>query len=460
MISKQTSYPDRHLFGGRFSSLPPARLIALGFCAIIVLGGMLLALPCAAAGRPLPFLDALFTATSALCVTGLVVVDTGAAFSAFGKAVILLLIQIGGLGFMSLGLLTAVILGKKVQLHSRILLQASYGQFTIAGVVRLGRGVLLFSAVYEMLGAIALTIAFLRYMPFPQALAYGVFHAVSAFNNAGFDLMGDYRSLTGFTGDWLVNLTVILLIILGGLGFIVHTEFRRRLSADRTRLSLHSRLVLLTTVILIVGGTLAIWLLEKDNPATLGGLDPFEAWMAALFASVSPRTAGFNTIDMAGLFMPTLMIVMALMFIGASPCSTGGGIKTSSLALIFLKIRATLRGEHGITLWQRSIPESFVSSAFLVFGISVLWLCISTLLLSIDMPEAPLSSLLFETISALSTVGLTVGVTGQLSALGKAVIMINMLFGRVGVMTILYALSRSSASRNLIRYPDADVFVG
>ncbi|MDQ7857430.1 MAG: potassium transporter TrkG, partial [Armatimonadota bacterium] len=298
-------------------ALSPSQSIIAGFTAIILVGAVLLSLPAASAsGRATPFLTALFTSTSATCVTGLVVVDTADYYSTFGELVILALIQVGGFGYMTSWALLALLLGWKIGLRERIVLSEAHGLPYTGGVVRFTRRIILGALAFEAIGAAVLTARFAAEMPPDRALYYGVFHSVSAFNNAGFDLMGGFRSLTGYVADPVVSLTVMGLVVLGGLGFTVLFDLRER------RLSLHSRTVLVTSGALLGGAALLIGLLEHGNPATLGALSWPARVLATLFQAVTPRTAGFNTLDVASLTEPTLALLVVFMFIGGSPGGT------------------------------------------------------------------------------------------------------------------------------------------
>ncbi|GJM73778.1 hypothetical protein HMSSN036_59940 [Paenibacillus macerans] len=306
-------------------SFSPPQILVLGFALIILLGSLLLMLPISsAAGETLPFVDALFTATSATCVTGLVVVDTGTYFSTFGQVVIMLLIQVGGLGFMTMATLFSLVLKRKISLKDRLILQEAMNQNTMEGIVRLIRKVLLYSLVIESCAALLFAIRWAFDMPLGRALYFGVFHAVSMFNNAGFDLFGEYRSLTLYVADPLVNFVAMFLIVSGGIGFIVLSDI---IDSGAPQLSLHSKVVLSMTSALIVVGALVIFIFEFTNSRTLAPLGWGGKFWAALFQSVTPRTAGANTVDIGALRQASQFFMIILMFIGASPSSTGGGIK-------------------------------------------------------------------------------------------------------------------------------------
>ncbi|NLI91227.1 MAG: Trk family potassium uptake protein [Peptococcaceae bacterium] len=441
------------------SSFTPARILALGFAVLILLGGVLLSLPVATEnGLGTPYLDAVFTATSALCVTGLVVVDTADHYSVFGEIVIICLIQIGGLGFMTFATLFAILLGRKIKLRERILLQESFNQLSLEGIVRLAKLVLIFSFVIEASGALILFLRWFHEMGTTKAAYYAVFHSVSAFNNAGFDLFGKFLSLTEQTGDIAVNLTIMFLIIIGGLGFAVLADVYNK---KGKKLNLHSRLVIQTTIFLIIVGFLFIFFNELTNPKTLGNLDMLSKILASFFQSVSPRTAGFNTLPIADLHPSTVFFIIILMFIGASPGSTGGGIKTTTFLSVILCIISILKGNENVVIKERTIPHATIRKSFAITLLALLWI-ITVVLILLRTEAAGLLPILFETVSAFGTVGLTMGLTPSLSAVGKIFIILTMYFGRVGLITVLLAISLKSKDNALshIKYPEDKIIIG
>jgi len=450
----------RFLDGDMFGWINPPRILVIGFFALIIMGAILLSLPLSTAdGQGLAAVDALFTATSALCVTGLVVADTGTTFTVYGQMVILFLIQVGGIGFMTFATLFAIILGRRITLKERLLLQEALNQISLEGIVRLARYIILVSLAIEGIGAFILTINWQREMGFVKAGYYGIFHAVSGFNNAGFDLFGNYSSLTSRTGDFITNLTMMFLIITGGIGFAVLSDLY---TSRGHRLSLHSRLVIRSSLFLILAGSALIFLLELTNPATLGALGPADKTLAAVFQSVTTRTAGFNTIDTASLRNSTQIIIMLLMFIGASPGSTGGGIKTTTFTTIALSVIATFKGKCSVVWDGRSLPKDIVQKAIAVTVFAVALIFVVVLALSLT-EESDLMTLLFETISAFGTVGLSLGITPKLSAAGKVLIIIMMFCGRLGPLTLAFALSqkqKQSALNSQIKYPEEKIIIG
>jgi len=437
------------------SRISPARTILLGFAAVILAGAFLLTLPGASvSGESAGFLTALFTATSAVCVTGLVVVDTATQWSAWGQVIILGLIQTGGLGFMTLASLVFLLLGKRVGLKERILIRESLNQYEVAGIVRLVKRVLIFSFLVEGFFACVLAWRWSLDFGWRRGLWLGVFHSISAFNNAGFDLFGDFRSLTGYVGDPVVVFSITTLIVLGGIGFSVAVnvwEWRER------RLTVHSRLALLVTAYLLAGGTLAVLLFEWNN--TLAALSVPDRFLGAYFQSVTPRTAGFNTLDIAKLRHSTQFLLTVLMFIGASPGSTGGGIKTTTFGLLAAAVWSQSRGKEDTEVLGRRIPEEQVSKALAVTLMSGCLVTVVTLLLTLT-DSADFLTLLFETVSAFGTVGLSMGVTPTLTSLGRILIIITMFAGRVGPLTAMIALAQSARPKNLIRRVEDRVLIG
>lgn len=439
--------------------LTPPRVLVIGFATVILLGALILTLPYATVdGQGLNFLNALFTATSAVCVTGLIVVDTGTTFTLLGQLVILSLIQIGGLGFMTFATFFAILLGRKVTLKERILLQEALNQSSLEGVVRLAKYVLQVTFVIEAVGALILAIRWSFDMSWPKAVYYGIFHAVSAFNNAGFDLFGEYSSITRYVGDPVVNLTIAFLIIFGGLGFTVLSDLY---SHKGKKMMLHTKMVLTMTGILVLVGAILIFLVELSNSKTLGSLDPMTKILASFFQSVTARTAGYNTLDMTGLRSTTLLVLIILMFIGASPGSTGGGIKTTTFASVTLYVASLFRGESNVTFKERSIAQDVIQKAVAVIFMSFVLVLFVTGILTLT-EKADFLILLFEATSAFATVGLTVGLTPTLTNIGKIAIIFTMFAGRIGPLTLVFALShkRNGPQQNQIKYPEEKIMIG
>lgn len=437
--------------------LNPARVLVLGFLAIIIIGALLLMLPQAVVGERLGALEAFFTSTSAVCVTGLVVVDTGTTFSVFGQLVIMFLIQIGGLGFMTMATLIFMLLGRKISFRNRLLISESLNQFTVQGVVALVRIILVYTLAVEGSAALILALRFSRDMGWIRGIYYGVFHAVSAFCNAGFDLMGNFSSLAAYRGDPVVNLVIMALIISGGLGFTVIRDFVTNWR-KAGRFELHSKLVLIITALLLVSAFLAIFVLEFSNPQTLADIPWGEKVLATAFTATTPRTAGFNTLPIDGLRQSTLFLIIILMFIGASPASTGGGIKTATFGVILVAVHSIIRGESDAVLFKRRLPQYVIHKALAIIIISIGLIAFVTLILCITEPF-DFMPVLFEVVSAFGTVGLSVGITPGLSAWGKLLIIFMMFVGRVGPVTLTLAFGQRLKPVN-IRYPEGRVMVG
>lgn len=441
--------------------LTPARILALGFTAVIFLGAFFLTLPIASKdGNALRFLDAFFTATSAVCVTGLVVVDTGTHFTHFGQFVIISLIQIGGLGFMTLSTLFALIIGKRIGLKERILIQESFNQVSLAGLVRLIRNVIIMTFAFEFLGGLILSIRFLAEYPVERAFAFGFFHSVSAFCNAGFDLFGQvygpFSSITHYVSDWTVSLVIGGLIILGGLGFPVIMELAK--FSKTKKLSLHTKVVLKVTFILIIVGMTMILLIEQNNPKTVAGFDFSGKFLGALFQSITPRTAGFNTLDTSQLREGTWFLMIILMFIGASPSSTGGGIKTTTFGLVMATVGATVKGTTDVEMFERRLPRELVYRAITIITVALGWICSVTLIMSLVEPF-DFIQLFFEAMSAFGTVGLTTGITPQLADISRVLLAITMFIGRVGVLTVAIALAQFNSPCNT-KYIEDKIIIG
>lgn len=437
----------------RFS---PSQLIALTFVGLILAGALLLMLPIASTdGSSLSFVDALFTATSASCVTGLVVVDTGTYFSVFGQLVVIALIQLGGLGLVLFATLFSVVMRKKIDLQSRLNIQASLNQNELDGVVRMSLRIAKYTAAIEAFFGTVLALRF-----FPEyglkGIYFGYWHAVSAFCNAGFDLFGHYQSLTAFVGDPVVNLSICLCIILGGLGFAVMRDVLKKKQFHT--LKLHSKLVLTATAALIVVGTVVIALLEWHNPGTLGNLSGSDAFWASFMQSVSPRTAGFNTIDMNSLRVPTMIFIIILMFIGASPASTGGGIKTTTFALILLNISQVVRGRSECEIFGRRVGDDTIFQAFAITSMSLLWVTFATLAVTC-MEDTSFLYALFEVVSAFATVGLSTGLSQHICTASKIILILSMYAGRVGFMTFALALTAQKPEKH-IHYPKENIIIG
>lgn len=441
--------------------LTPSQVLIIGFLVLIIVGAFLLQLPNASRGKaPLSLLDVLFTATSAVCITGLTVVDTGTQFTEFGQFIIIMLVQIGGLGIMTFSTLAAIILGRKIGLKERLLIQESFNQISMYGLVKLIKNVLLLTFSFELLGGLILSICFLRHYPPGQALAFGFFHAVSAFCNAGFDLFGQvsgpFTSLVSYTNDWIVNLTIGGLLITGGLGFPVIVELFNYSSTGK--LSLHSKLVLIMTFSLIIIGAVLIFFFEFNNINTMAGLDWPHKILSALFQSVSLRSSGFSTMDISQFRVSTWIIFIIFMFIGASPSSTGGGIKTTTFGLLLAAVIATIRGREDAEILERRIPKDLVYKALTIVMLALGWVAMVSLVISLVEPYSFIK-LFFETISAFSTAGLSTGITPTLTVISKSLIIITMFIGRIGFFTVMVALLKNADSTKN-KYIEERVIIG
>jgi trk system potassium uptake protein len=442
----------------KYFNLTTYRTILLGFAVPILIGAILLNLPLSSStGKSVGWLNALFTSTSAVSVTGLVVLDTGTAFSHFGQIVIIFLIQIGGLGFMTFGVLIAVALGKKINLKERLLIQQSTNAVSTQGVVRLSLSIFLIALIIETLGAVLLTIRWMDELGLKRALYYGAFHSISAFNNAGFGLWSD--SLSRYVGDPIVNIVITLLFILGGIGFTVILDLYRK--RRWRKLSLHSKIVLITSGSLSILGFLVIFTIEIFNPLTFGSLSWTERLWAGYFQGVVTRTAGFNSIDIASMMTASQFFMIFLMFIGASSGSTGGGIKTSTFAVLVLSLITIVKGKEDVQLLKRRISLETVLRSLAVMTVSVGVVILAVFLLTITERslQKKFMDVLFEVTSAFGTVGLSMGLTPELSPLGKWIIIFTMYIGRLGPLTLAFALSQKTEKQKY-RLPEEKVLIG
>lgn len=403
---------------------PPGRLIVVGFALVILLGTGLLLLPISVRDdATVSFIDALFTSTSAVCVTGLIAIDVADHFTLFGQAVVAALIQVGGLGVTSIGVGLILAAGKKVGMRSRVLVKEALNVDGAKGMVRLVKSVLLLTLGFELVGAALSFIVFSQDFPLPKALGVSVFHSIAAFNNSGFDILGGLRNLIPYQSDVLLNLTTCGLIIFGGIGFLVILDVWSKKFRFK-KFTFHTKVVVTTTGVLLLLGTL---LLKATEDIT---------WLGAFFHSVSARTAGFSTYAIGDFTDAGLFVLTLLMFIGASPGSTGGGIKTTTFFVLMQEVRSLFTKRH-ISAFRRSIPMEALAKAFLITMLSLLLVCACTFLLCILEPEYTFLQLLFEEVSAFGTVGLSTGITPALGWVAKLVLIITMFAGRVGTFTLL-----------------------
>ncbi|MGI6126459.1 MAG: TrkH family potassium uptake protein [Planifilum sp.] len=440
----------------------PSQILVFGSVLTILIGTILLMMPFATEdGEPLSLVDALFTATSAACVTGLAVKDTATTFSTFGEVVILILIQIGGLGFMTFTTLIAVLLGKKISVKERLILREAMNQLNLEGVVKLVLYVLLITAVIEGVGTLLLALRWVPEWGWEKGLYYSLFHAISAFNNAGFDLFGDEPngvSLSRYATDPVVNLVVMVLVLLGSLGFVVFLEL---VQYRRTRrLSLHSKLVLAVTGMVVLAGTTLFWLIEWRNPRTIGSLSLPEKVLAGLFQMAASRTSGFLTLDAASLYPPTQFLLILLMFVGGAPNSTAGGIKLTTFAVILLAVWAMIRGRDDVVVFYRRIPHQQVYKALTITVLAlVLVFTVTILLLITEYHDARFLEALYEASSAFAINGSSLGLTSQLTTGGKILLSLTMFVGRLGPVTLAYAISRR-ITKPSYRYPEERPLIG
>jgi len=443
----------------RRNGLSQIQMIAFGFFLMIIIGTLLLMLPISAKGEPASFLEALFTTTSAGCVTGLIVVDTYCNWSLFGQVVIITLIQIGGLGFVTIGVLFSLFLRRKISLRERELLQESINAMQLAGVVRLVKLIIQGTLLIEGTGAILLSIRFIPRFGFWKGCYFSIFHAISAFCNAGFDLMGGkepYMSLVDYVADPLVNLVIMSLIVIGGIGFIVWQDIYEH-GFHVKKYMLHTKIVLLITTILIFGSAFLFWLLERE--ALFADLSPMGKVWAALFSSVTARTAGFNTVDTGALSNGSKLLTMVLMLIGGSPGSTAGGIKTTTVVVMIMYTWNSLRNRSGCNIFERRLSDEAVQKAGMVIVSSLSLALTGALIICGCHPELPMDAIMFEIFSAIGTVGMTMGITRDLGTVSRCVLIFLMYCGRIGSMT--FALSfMQKKKKEAVQYPLGNISIG
>ncbi len=434
--------PGRGLLGKLYqvrSHLTQTQFIAYGFLGIILTGSFLLMMPVSSrTGEASSFLNCLFTATSASCVTGLVAYDTWSHWSLFGQLVILTMIQIGGLGFVTIGVFLSIVLRRKIGLKERGLMQESVNTLEIGGVVRLAKKIVIGTAFFEGTGAVLLAIRFVPQYGVIRGSYYGIFHSISAFCNAGFDLMGcqgPYSSLVNYYNDWLVNLVVISLIVIGGIGFIVWEDLGRH-GLHFHRYMLHTKIVLLTTFVLLFGSAWLFYRFEEGN--LLVGMDMSGKILTSLFSSATARTAGFNTVDTGALTDASKMLTVILMFIGGSPGSTAGGVKTTTIIVMYLHLWSSIQRTYGVNAFGRRLEDDVLKRASAIFMVN-LTLALAASLFIMATQQFPVMDVLFEAFSAIGTAGMTTGITRGLNAGSRLAIVFLMYCGRVGSLS--FALS-------------------
>jgi len=437
---------------GKIIHLNPSQLLVFTFMFSILGGMFLLKLPFAT-NESISWLDALFTATSAMTVTGLAVVDTGDTFTIFGQLIIVLLIQLGGLGIMSFAILIFIVLGKKIGMKKRIIIQHALNQTSLGGVIQLVKYLFIFSFLIELVGMVLLSFRWIPQFGVAKGLYYSFFHSISAFNNAGFSIWSD--SMTQFVGDPVVNIVISFLFIIGGLGFTVLADIWQKRSFKR--LSLHTRLMIIGTFILNIGAMFFFFIVEYANPKTLGLLSFEDKLWASYFQAVTTRTAGFNSLDIASMDESTIFLMIILMFIGAGSASTGGGIKLTTAIVITFSIVAFLKSRTDISIGKRSISVEIIVRALAITMMSIILIIFAVFILNVTEQQTFLETL-FEAVSAFGTVGLSMGVTGSLTSLGKVIIILLMFVGKVGPLTLLFTLSKPQQPK--VRYPNEDVLTG
>ncbi|MBF7097325.1 TrkH family potassium uptake protein [Alkalibacter mobilis] len=440
-------------------ALGAKQTIAIGFAVIIFAGALLLMLPAASRnGESIPFLNALFTATSATCVTGLVVYDTWSQFSMFGQFVIMVLIQLGALGFMTIAILFSIVLKRRIGLKERSFLMEAVNSMQLSGAVRLVQHILIGTLIFETVGALILAKSFIPYFGLKKGLWFGLFHAVSAFCNAGFDLMGSispYASLVPFSTNVTINVTVMSLIIIGGVGFIVWKDMIINKFNIRSY-NLHTKIVLAFSSFLIVFGAVVFFILERNY--AFAGMDLGEKILASLFQSVTPRTAGFNTVDNGALSEAGSLFTMLLMLVGGAPGSTAGGIKVTTFFILIMSVISYLRKQEDINIFKRRLPQNLVRRAY-TNTILYLVLIFSGCFLILASQNFTLKEAMFETISAVGTVGLSMGITRDLDSLSKVAVILLMYSGRLGSLTLFMAVTEKRKVK-LLRDPEEKIIIG
>jgi len=437
----------------------PYMVFIVAFAVIILIGAILLNLPLASQnGRSIGFIDALFTATSATCVTGLAVVNTAEHWTIFGKIVILLLIQMGGLGVMTMSAMISFFLGKKISLKTRVLIMEERNVDELQGVVRLTKSILVYTFLVELVGAILLSFVFVKDYGIVEGIAFSIFHSISSFCNAGFDLTGN--SMINYVDNPIITFTISSLIIIGGIGYFVFWDIYD--SKSFKRLTLHSKLVIIISSVLLIVGFILVFALEFNNIDTIGNLDLSGKIQASIFQSVVPRTAGFNSIEIGSLRMPTVMVMIILMFIGGSSASTAGGIKVTTLGVILVSIYNFVKGKRDIEIFMKRIEYTTVIKAVSIVGIAVFLINVVTFILTLTEINKGFDYLdmLFETISAFATVGLSRGLTPELSNIGRILLSIVMFVGRLGPLTVAFAFLKQHKNIGNYMYPEGKIIIG
>lgn len=439
--------------------LSPYILILLSFAIMMFLGAFLLCLPLAQiSGKSGNFLENLFTATSALCVTGLVVNDISITYTIFGKIVILILIQLGGLGVLTVSSMVILSISRKMGYYTKKIVSEDINYNILTEIPRYLKNVSIVVFGIEFIGAVLLFFEFSKKMPFIQAVGYSIFHSVSAFCNAGFALFSN--NMENYTGNILINFVITSLIILGGLGFAAILDVYNVIKKTRRKLSTSTHLAIVMTIFLICFGAVMTFILEYSNKGTIGNLSLHDKLLSSYFQSVTLRTAGFQTVDLATLTTPTIIIYLFLMFIGASPGSTGGGLKTTTLGILLLGVMNAITGREDIEYRRRRLSWQIFNKACAILMLSLFYLFVMIIIMSIFDSSKGFLPLLFELISAFGTVGLSMGLTAKLSIISKLIIILTMYIGRVGPLTIMYALSKKKYREGKYKYPEETILIG
>lgn len=442
----------------KINKLNGIQIIILGIIAINIIGAIILTLPVSSkSGKGTNFLDALFTSASAVCVNGLVINDTGTYWSTFGQIVLIILSEVGGLGIMSFTIFIAILLGKKITLKDRLTLQSSMNTFSIQGLVKMIKYIMYVAFSVQFFGILLLSTQFVPEFGIKKGMFYSLFHSVSAFCNVGMDLFGDFKSLTEYYSNPVIIITISILVIIGGLGFTVLIELYNY--KEIKNISVHTKMVLFISTLLIILGALLIFILEYNNPKTLGDMGIFDKILNSIFASITPRTAGFNTISTEGMTKAGKIVTITLMFIGGSPGSTAGGLKTSTFGIIIFTIIGVIRGRDDTEAFGRRFSKEVVYKSFSLLIIGIMLVIAATMLLSITEYDETFISILYEATSAIGTAGLSTGVTQRLSGIGKVVIIIMMYIGRIGPFTLAFALTNNKKKTG-IRYPEGRILIG
>lgn len=437
--------------------LSPSKILLLSFVSIILLGTFFLSLPISyLENTEHSVLTAFFTSTSAVCVTGLSVIDISKTYTYFGKTVILILIQLGGLGIMTFSSILMLLIGKKITYEEKKILKEDLNSESLSGIIKFIRRLIAIVISIELIGAFFLFLSFRKELPILKAIYFSIFHSVSAFCNAGFSLFTD--SLESFTGSYLVNITISTLIVLGGIGFAVINSYLFFFKTKKKKLNLTSKLAIRVSLVLILAGTIVFFAIEYNNINSIGDFNFSEKILVSLFQSITTRTAGFNTVDIGSLRPASIFMFIILMFIGASPGSTGGGLKTTTFGVLFFYTFGMVRGQKDINISNRRISWQILNRSIAILIISILYI-ITTIMLILSIEKIYFLEVIFEVVSAFGTVGLSMGITSSLSVFSRLIIILTMLIGRVGPLTFALAIGEKYKKSN-IRYPKENILVG